>query len=57
MDPRLAIAVGATLGMCLMASTTNLLLIVMAVELASFPSYMLSGFRKTHRRGAEASLK
>jgi NADH-quinone oxidoreductase subunit N len=53
----LTLLIGATLGMCLMASTTNLLLIVMAVELASFPSYMLAGFRKTHRRGAEASLK
>jgi NADH:ubiquinone oxidoreductase subunit 2 (subunit N) len=25
--------------------------------LASFPSYVLAGFRKTHRPGAEASLK
>lgn len=49
--------VGATLGMSLMASTTNLLMIFMAIELASFPSYMLAGFRKTHRPGAEASLK
>jgi NADH-quinone oxidoreductase subunit N len=48
---------GATLGMCLMASTTNLLMIFMAVELASLPSYVLAGFRKTHRLGAEASLK
>jgi NADH-quinone oxidoreductase subunit N len=53
----LTLLVGATLGMCLMASTTNLLLVVMSVELASLPSYMLAGFRKTHRRGAEASLK
>jgi NADH-quinone oxidoreductase subunit N len=49
--------IGATLGMCLMASTTNLLMIVMVVELASLPSYVLAGFRKTHRLGAEASLK
>lgn len=49
--------IGATLGMCLMASTTNLLMIFMAIELASFPSYVLAGFRKTHRVGAEASLK
>jgi NADH-quinone oxidoreductase subunit N len=49
--------IGATLGMCLMAETTNLLLIVMSVELASLPSYVLSGFRKTRRFGAEASLK
>lgn len=48
---------GATLGMMLMSGTTNLLMIVMAVELASYPSYVLAGFRKTHRLGAEASLK
>jgi NADH-quinone oxidoreductase subunit N len=48
---------GATLGMTFMAGTTNLLMIVMAVELASLPSYVLAGFRKTHRLGAEASLK
>jgi NADH-quinone oxidoreductase subunit N len=48
---------GATLGMCLMASTVNLLMIVMSVELASLPSYVLAGFRKTRRHGAEASLK
>ena len=48
---------GATLGMCLMASTSNLLMILMSVELASLPSYVMAGFRKTHRIGAEASLK
>jgi NADH-quinone oxidoreductase subunit N len=47
----------ATLGMSLMGSTTNLLLIIMAIELASLPSYVLAGFRKTDRVGAEASLK
>ena len=48
---------GATLGMSLMASTSNLLMIFLAVEMASLPSYVLAGFRKTHRVGAEASLK
>jgi NADH-quinone oxidoreductase subunit N len=48
---------GATLGMSLMASTSNLLMIFISVELASLPSYVLAGFRKTHRVGAEASLK
>jgi NADH-quinone oxidoreductase subunit N len=48
---------GATLGMCLMASTSNLLMVFMSVELASLPSYVLAGFRKTHRLGAEAALK
>src|SRR5436309_12906288 len=48
---------GATLGMSLMAGTANLLMIFMCVEMASLPSYVLAGFRKTHRVGAEASLK
>jgi NADH-quinone oxidoreductase subunit N len=48
---------GATLGMCLMASTTNLLIIFMAIAMASLPSYLLAGFAKQSRRGSEASLK
>ena len=47
----------ATLGMSLMAQTANLLMLFMCVELASLPSYVLAGFRKTNRIGAEASLK
>src|SRR5215203_379850 len=43
--------------MSLMASASNLLMLFMAVEMASLPSYVLAGFRKTHRVGAEASLK
>src|SRR6266446_602780 len=49
--------IGATLGMSLMASTANLLMLFMAVEMASLPSYVLAGFRKTDRIGSEASLK
>lgn len=52
-----ALLISATLGMSLMASTSNLLMLFLAVELASLPSYVLAGFRKTHRIGAEASLK
>ena len=48
---------GATLGMSLMSSASNLLMLFMAVEMASLPSYVLAGFRKTNRIGAEASLK
>src|ERR1051325_2375526 len=43
--------------MSLMSSTANLLMLVITVEMASLPSYVLAGFRKTHRVGAEASLK
>ncbi|HEX2971804.1 MAG TPA: proton-conducting transporter membrane subunit, partial [Tepidisphaeraceae bacterium] len=48
---------GATTGMCLMASTSNLLMIFLAMELSSLPSYVLAGFRKTDPIGSEASLK
>ena len=47
----------ATLGMMLMVSTTNLLMMFLAIETASLPSYVLAGFRKTHKLGAEAALK
>jgi NADH-quinone oxidoreductase subunit N len=49
--------VGSAFGMSLMVSTANLLMIVLAVESASLPSYALAGFRKKHRLGAEASIK
>jgi NADH-quinone oxidoreductase subunit N len=53
----LLLLLGAALGMSLMVSTRNLLMMFMAVELASLPSYVLAGFRKTSKLGAEASLK
>ncbi|HKQ46910.1 MAG TPA: NADH-quinone oxidoreductase subunit N [Phycisphaerae bacterium] len=49
--------IGSAFGMALMVSTTNLLMIILAVESASLPSYGLAGFRKKHRPAAEASLK
>lgn len=48
---------GSALGMSLMVSTTNLLMIVIAIETASLPSYAIVGFDKRDRLGAEASLK
>ncbi|HEY0008209.1 MAG TPA: NADH-quinone oxidoreductase subunit N, partial [Tepidisphaeraceae bacterium] len=47
----------ATVGMMLMGSTTHLLLLLLAMEIASMPSYVLAGFRKNRRPSAEASLK
>ena len=52
-----ALLLGATLGMCFMASTSNWLMLILSMELTSLPSYVLAGFRKTNRLGAEASLK
>ncbi len=49
--------IGSALGMALMASTANLLMIAIAIEAASLPSYAIVGFDKRDRRAAEASLK
>ncbi len=49
--------IGSALGMVLMVSSLNLLMIVIAIELASLPSYAIVGFDKRNRAGAEASLK
>lgn len=48
---------GGTLGMMLMTSANHLLMVFIAVEMASLPSYALAGFLKGRRRGSEAALK
>ncbi len=53
----LILLLGSALGMALMAATSNLLMIVVAIETASLPSYAMVGFDKRDRTGAEASLK
>lgn len=49
--------IGSAFGMAMMVSTTNLLMIVLAVEMASLPSYAITAFRKHHKQAAEAGLK
>jgi len=49
--------IGSAIGMSLMVSTTNLLMMVVAIEMASIPSYAIVGFDKRDRIGSEASLK
>lgn len=51
------LVLGAALGMCLMASANHLLMVFMAVEMASVPSYALAGQLKGKRIGSEAALK
>jgi NADH-quinone oxidoreductase subunit N len=53
----LCLLVGAALGMALMSSASSLIMIFIATESASLPSYALAGFRKKHRSSSEASLK
>lgn len=48
---------GATLGMCLMSSANHLLMVFMAVEMASVPSYVMVGMLRSRRRSSEAALK
>ncbi|MFL5341556.1 MAG: NADH-quinone oxidoreductase subunit N [Gemmataceae bacterium] len=48
---------GGLLGMSLMASTNHLLMVFIAVEMASLPSYALAGFLKGRRQSSEAALK
>lgn len=48
---------GATVGMCIMASANHLLMLFLGVEMASVPSYVLAGFMKGKRQGSEAALK
>ena len=51
------LVIGATLGMCLMASANHLLMVFMAVEMASVPSYALAGLLKGRKASSEAALK
>lgn len=51
------LVLGATLGMCLMASANHLLMLFMAVEMASVPCYALAGLLKGRRVSSEAALK
>ena len=53
----LCLLLGATVGMALMASANNLVMIFLAIESASLPSFALAGFRKRNRLATEGSLK
>jgi NADH-quinone oxidoreductase subunit N len=48
---------GSMVGMCLMASANHLLMVFMAVEMASVPSYALAGILRFQRKSSEAALK
>ena len=48
---------GMVLGMFLVSSASDLILIYLSIELMSLSSYILAGFLKTVNRSSEASLK
>ena len=52
-----AILLASTLGMLLMAESTNLLMAYLALEFVSLTSYVLTGILKHNRRSQEAALK
>lgn len=52
-----AILLALSVGMSLMASANDLLMVTVGVELVSLLSYALAGFKKGARRSAEAALK
>lgn len=47
----------ATIGMMMMASANNLLMVFLSVEMASVPSYVMVGFLKGRKTSSEAALK
>ncbi len=48
---------GAVIGMMLMSSANHLLMLFIGIEMASVPSYAMTGFLKGRRQSSEAALK
>ncbi|MHC4844592.1 MAG: NADH-quinone oxidoreductase subunit N [Planctomycetota bacterium] len=51
------IVLGAALGGCFLVATDHLLMLLLAMEMLSLPSYLLAGWQKKERRSSEAALK
>ncbi len=52
-----ALILFGAVGMCLMTSATELVLIFIALEISSISTYILAGFRRRSAIGSEASIK
>ena len=52
-----ALVVFGAVGMCLMTSAVELLLVFVALEISSISTYILAGYRKQTTRGPEAAIK
>ncbi len=48
---------GALLGMCLMISANHVVMVLLGVEMASVPCYVLAGMQRNRSRSSEAALK
>ncbi|MGD0518164.1 MAG: NADH-quinone oxidoreductase subunit N [Thermoguttaceae bacterium] len=51
------LVLGAAVGMSLMISANHLITILIGMEMASLPSYVLAGFLRNRRKSGEAALK
>lgn len=51
------LVLGSALGMCLMVSANHMLMIFLAIEMASVPSYAMVAIHRHDRKGSEAALK
>jgi NADH-quinone oxidoreductase subunit N len=52
-----ALMVFGAVGMCLMTSAVELLVVFIALEISSISTYILAGYRKNTDRGPEAAIK
>ncbi|NMG22136.1 NADH-quinone oxidoreductase subunit N, partial [Brasilonema bromeliae] len=52
-----SLVIGSTIGLMSMASANHVLMIFLAMELASVPTYILAGLNKGRRQASEAALK
>jgi NADH-quinone oxidoreductase subunit N len=52
-----ALVVFGAVGMCLMTSAVELLVVFVALEISSIATYVLAGYRKQTGRGPEAAIK
>lgn len=57
MGELLVLVLGSVLGMMLLGSATNLLMIYLSIELMSLASFILVAFKRTDRKGTEGALK
>jgi NADH-quinone oxidoreductase subunit N len=51
------LSLGALLGMCLMISSNHILIVLLGVEMASVPCYVLAGLERNRSQSSEAALK
>jgi NADH-quinone oxidoreductase subunit N len=52
-----ALVVFGTVGMCLLTSAVELLVVFIALEISSIATYILAGYRKQTARGPESAIK